>query len=69
MRDIDFRMISAAENSTKFQKNEVSKVSLFCNGFTLGPMAQATLVIKEKRKKSHSKLPQVRTADLKVWPF
>jgi hypothetical protein len=43
--DTDFKMISAAENSNKFQKNQVleGKIS-WGHGNTLGPRAQATLV-------------------------
>ncbi len=90
MRDIDFKVISEAENSTEFQKtrfwkeksvenvvtledfpfnsstisfhiwlfkksihasqNNVHMLSfLFCMGFTLGPMAQATLVYLRRK--------------------
>jgi hypothetical protein len=42
--DIDFEVISAAENSDKFQKTRVWKEKSVENMVTLGPMAQATLV-------------------------
>ncbi len=44
MGDIDFEVISAAENSDKFQKTRVWKEKSVENMVTLGPMAQATLV-------------------------
>jgi hypothetical protein len=37
-------VISAAENSNKFQKSRFWKVKSVEEEFTLGPMAQATLV-------------------------
>jgi hypothetical protein len=42
--DIDFEVISAAENSNKFQKTRFWKEKSVENEFTLGPTAQATLV-------------------------
>ncbi len=40
-------MIYAAENSNKFQKTRFWKEKSVENKFTLGPMAQASLVIVE----------------------
>jgi hypothetical protein len=48
--DIEFEVISAAENSNKFQKARFQKEKSVEDVVTLGPMAQATLienVIKE----------------------
>jgi hypothetical protein len=42
--DIDFKVISAAENSNKFQKSGFWKEKSIENVVTLGPTAQATLV-------------------------
>jgi len=42
--DIDFEVISAAENSNKFQKTMFWKEKSVEDVVTLGPMAQATLV-------------------------
>jgi len=42
--DNDFEVISAAENSNKFQKNQVWKEKSVEDVVTLGPTAQATLV-------------------------
>jgi hypothetical protein len=42
--DIDFKVISVAENSNKFQKTRFWKGKLVEDMVTLGPMAQATLV-------------------------
>ncbi len=42
--DIDFKGISAAENSNKFQKTRFWKEESIENVITLGPTAQATLV-------------------------
>jgi hypothetical protein len=42
--DIDFKVISAAEILNKFQKNRFWKEKSVEDGFTLGQMAQATLV-------------------------
>ncbi len=44
MGDIDFKVISAAENSNKFQKTRFWKEKSVENLVTLGPTAQATLV-------------------------
>jgi hypothetical protein len=45
VRDIDFYMISAYENSNKFQKTDsMWKEKSVENMVTLWPMAQATLV-------------------------
>jgi hypothetical protein len=43
----DFKVISAAENLNKFQKTRFWKEKLVedVDEFTLGPMAQATLVL------------------------
>jgi hypothetical protein len=44
-RDIDFKVISAAENSNKFQKNQVLEGKKSVEDVeTIGPTAQATLV-------------------------
>jgi hypothetical protein len=42
--DIDFEVISAAENSNKFQKTRFWKEKSVEYVVTLGPMTQATLV-------------------------
>jgi len=44
MGDIDFKEISAAENSNKFQKTRFWKEKSVEDVVTLGPTAQATLV-------------------------
>ncbi len=44
MGDIDFKVISAAENSNKFLKTRFWKEKSVEGVVTLGPMAQATLV-------------------------
>jgi hypothetical protein len=44
MGDIDLKVISASENSNKFQKTSFWKEKSVENVVTLGPMAQATLV-------------------------
>jgi hypothetical protein len=41
--DIDFKMISAADNSNKFPKTRVWKEKSVEHVVILGPMAQATL--------------------------
>jgi hypothetical protein len=46
--DIDFKVISVTENSNKFQKIRFWKQNSVEDGFTLGPTAQATLVLYEK---------------------
>jgi hypothetical protein len=43
--DTDFYIISAAENSNKFQKTRFWKEKSVEDVVTLGPMAQATLVL------------------------
>ncbi len=45
MGDIDFSMISAAENSNKFQKTRFWKENSVEDVVKLGSMAQAKLVI------------------------
>ncbi len=45
MRDFDFKVISAGENSNKFQKTRFWKEKSVEDVVTLGPTAQATLVI------------------------
>ncbi len=45
MGGIDFKVISAPENSNKFQKTRFWKEKLIENMVTLVPMAQATLVV------------------------
>jgi hypothetical protein len=48
MGDIDFEVISAAENSNKFQiKTRFGKEKSVADMITLGPMAQATLVLHD----------------------
>jgi hypothetical protein len=42
--DIDFEVISGAENSNKFQKTRFWKEKSVEDRFTLGPMAEVTLV-------------------------
>jgi hypothetical protein len=42
--DIDFQLISAAENANKFQKTRFWKEKSVEDMVTLGPTAQATLV-------------------------
>jgi hypothetical protein len=42
--NVDLKMISATENSNKFQKTRFWKENLVEDVVTLGPMAQATLV-------------------------
>jgi hypothetical protein len=42
--DIDLKVISAYENSNKFQKTRFWKEKLVQDMVTLGPTAQATLV-------------------------
>ncbi len=44
MGDIDFKLISTAENSNKFQKVMFWKEKSVEDMVTLGPTAQATLV-------------------------
>jgi hypothetical protein len=44
VRDIDFEVISATENSNKFQKTRFWKGKSVEDMITLGPTAQATLV-------------------------
>ncbi len=44
MGNIDFKVISTAENSNKFQKTRFWKEKSVEDVVTLGPMAQATLV-------------------------
>jgi hypothetical protein len=44
VRDIDFEVISATENSNKFQKTRFWKEKPVEDEFTLGPTAQTTLV-------------------------
>jgi hypothetical protein len=45
--DIDLKVISAAENSNKFQKTRFWKEKSVENVVTLGPTTQATLVFVE----------------------
>ncbi len=44
MGDIGFEVISATENSNKFQKTRFWKENSVKDVITFGPMAQATLV-------------------------
>jgi hypothetical protein len=44
VRNIDFEVISPAENSNKFQKARFWKEKSVEDVVTLGPMAQATLI-------------------------
>ncbi len=53
MGEIDFKVISAAENSNKFQKTRFWKEKSVEDVVTLGPTAQATLVLL-KLTKSHT---------------
>ncbi len=50
MRDIDFNVVSAIENSNKFQKIRFWKEKSVEDVVTLGPAAQPTLVKTKKRK-------------------
>ncbi len=45
MGDIDFEVISISENSNKFQKTRFWEEKSVEDMVTLGPMAQATLVV------------------------
>jgi hypothetical protein len=47
--DIDFKVISAAENSNKFQKTRFWKEKSVDDVGTLGPTAQATLVYLKRK--------------------
>jgi hypothetical protein len=47
--DIDFKVISATENSNKFLKTRFWKEKSVEDVVTLGPTAQATLVIMKLR--------------------
>ncbi len=49
MGDIDFKVISAAENSNKFQNIRFWKEKSVEDVVTLGPTAQATLVQMKER--------------------
>jgi hypothetical protein len=51
--DIDFKVISATENSNKFQKTRFWKGKLVEDMVTLGPTAQATLVELKQVEKLH----------------
>jgi hypothetical protein len=46
--DIDFKVISATENSNKFQKTRLWKENSVENVVTFGPTGQATLVMHNK---------------------
>jgi hypothetical protein len=48
--DVDFKVISAAENSNKFQRTRFGKEKSFKEVVTLGPMAHAmhTIIISYK---------------------
>ncbi len=49
MKDIDFWVIFVVGNSNKLQKLGLEgNISQAFNVFTLGPIAQATLVVKNK---------------------
>ncbi len=50
--DIDFKVIFAAENSNKFQKTRFWKEKSVEDAVTLGPMAQAILVMYEVMNKA-----------------
>ncbi len=50
MRDIDFNVVSATENSNIFQKIRFWKEKSVEDVVTLGPAAQPTLVKTKKRK-------------------
>jgi hypothetical protein len=51
--DIDFYVISAAENSKEFKKTSFWKEKSVENMVTLGPTAQTTLVITKLRPSLH----------------
>ncbi len=57
MGDIDFKVISALENSNKFQKTRFWKEKSVENVVTLGPTAQATLVNMKQPKASSIDCP------------
>jgi hypothetical protein len=50
VRDIDFEIISATENSNKFQKTRFWKEKSVEDVVTLGPTAEAKLVSFEIRR-------------------
>ncbi len=52
--DIDFKVISATENSNKFQKTRFWKEKSVEDMVTLGPTAQATLVELKQVEKLHN---------------
>jgi hypothetical protein len=55
--DIDFKVISATENSNKFQKNRFWKEKSVEDLLTLGARAQATLVnMKRSKNKNDSQV-------------
>jgi hypothetical protein len=45
VRDIDFKIISDAENSNKFQKTRFWKGKSVENVLSLGPTQQATIIV------------------------
>ncbi len=60
-RDIDFKVISAAENSNKFQKTRFWKEKSVGDVVTLGPRAQATLISVMQH---HSTMPCTSVQDM-----
>jgi hypothetical protein len=52
--NIDLEVISAAENSNKFQKTTFWKEKSVENVVTLGPTAQATTLVNMKQPKASS---------------
>ncbi len=50
MGGIDFKVISATENSNKFQKTRLWKENSVEDMVTCGPTAQATIVIRNYPK-------------------
>jgi len=50
--DIDFKVVSATENSNKFQKTRFWKEKLVEDVVTLGPTTEATLVVMKPKSGS-----------------
>ncbi len=65
MRDIDFEVIFAYENSNKFQRIKFWKEESVEDMVTLGPTAQATLVKNKLREWINPTLP-IHTRGIKI---
>jgi hypothetical protein len=61
-------VISAAENSNKFQKTRFWKEKLVEDAVTLGPMAQATLVVYIKTTNACSGYSRIRSSAYSTSP-